>query len=90
MQINANFVAVLNAFFVLGFLHDKDHDLNVVASTYDIKAIKHDTYLTFSLQPKRNINVFVGLPTSNKSWDEDLKCLHVIARNWPSFTVDSK
>ena len=49
MQINANSIAVLNALFVLGFLHDKDLDLNFIASTFDIKAIKYKAYLNFSL-----------------------------------------
>ena len=41
MQINANSIVVLNALFVLDFLHNKDLDLNFVASAYDIiKAIK--------------------------------------------------
>ena len=66
MQINANSIAVLNTLFVLGFLHDKDLDLNFVASAYDIKAIKNKAYMIFSLKPKRNINFFVGLPTSDK------------------------
>ena len=61
-----------------------------MASAYDIKAIKHKAYLTFSLQPNRNINVFVGLPTSDKSWDDDLKGLYVIGGNWPSLTINSK
>ena len=67
MQVNANSIAVLNALFVLGFLHDKDLHLNFIPSAYDIKAIKHKAYLTFSLPPKRNINVFTGLPISDKS-----------------------
>ena len=66
MQINANSIAVLNTLFVLGFLHDKDLDLNFVVSAYDIKAIKNKAYMIFSLKPKRNINFFVGLPTSDK------------------------
>ena len=61
-----------------------------MASAYDIKAIKHKAYLTFSLQPKRNINVFVRLPINDKSWDKDLKHLHVVGGNWPSLTVNSK
>ena len=90
MQFNANSIVVLNALFVLGFLHDKDLDFNFIASTYDIKAIKHKAYLTFSLQPKRNVNVFAGLPTSDKTWDNDLKGLYVVGGNWPSLTVDPK
>ena len=62
IQVNANSIVVLNALFVLDFLHDKDLDLNFIASTYDIKAIKHKAYLSFSLQPKRNFNVFAWLP----------------------------
>ena len=68
MQINANFIVVLNTLFVLRFLHDKDLDLNFVTYAYDIKATnKHKSYLTFCLQPKRNINVFFGLSTRDKS-----------------------
>ena len=67
MQVNANSISVLNALFVLGFLHDKDLDLNFIASAYVIKAIKHKAYLTFSLQPKRNVNIFARLSTSDKT-----------------------
>ena len=49
MQINANSIALLNALFILGFLHDKDLDLNLIASTFNIKAIKYKAYLNFSL-----------------------------------------
>lgn len=44
MQTNANSIVVLNSLFFLGFLHDKDLDLNFVASAYDIKTIKHKAY----------------------------------------------
>ena len=67
MQVNANSIVILNTLFVLDFLHDKDLDLDFILSVYDIKAIKHKAYLTFSLQPKRNINVFAGLSTNDKS-----------------------
>ena len=90
MQVNANSIVVLNALFVLDFLHDKDLDLNFIASTYDIKAIKHKAYLSFSLQPKRNFNVFAWLPKSHKTWDDDLKGLYAAGGNWLSFTIDSK
>lgn len=52
MQINANFIVVLIALFVLGFLHDKDLDLNSVALASDIKTIKHKAYLPFHFNPK--------------------------------------
>ena len=80
MHVDANSIVVLNTLFVLDFHHDKDLDLNFVASAYDIKAIKHKAYLTWSLQPKRNINVFVGLPTSDKSWDDDLKVFRLLLK----------
>ena len=52
MQVNVNSIVVLNALFILGFLHDKYLDLNFIASAYGIKAIKHKVYLTFFLQLK--------------------------------------
>lgn len=90
MQINVNSIAILNALFVLGFLHDKDLNLNFIASAYDIKAIKLKVYLTLSLEPKRNVNVFAGFPTNDKAWDDELKGLYADGKNWSSLIVDSK
>ena len=90
MQINTNSIIVLNALFILGFLHDKDLGLNFVTSAYDIKTTKYKVYLTFCLQPKRGINFFARLSTSDKTWDDDLKGLYAISRKWSSLTIIPK
>ena len=70
MHINVNSIVVLNYILVLGWLYRINIDLNFVFSTCDFKASKEKTCSTFHLQSKKYINLFIGLSTSNKLWED--------------------